>query len=99
MAVTIDAKCVADTVIAAVVGTTGKTSTNLTVGASATALFVCLVFDGSATLTAPAVHRDSTGKNVALTQIGTTVTSASNGQIMLFGLVSPVAGAKTLKAT
>jgi hypothetical protein len=51
MAVTVDAKCAADTEINSVVGTTGFTSTNLTVGATATALFACLVFDGSANLT------------------------------------------------
>jgi hypothetical protein len=99
MAVTVDAKCAAVTEIVGVVGSTGKTSTNLTVGATATTLICTLCFDGSATLTAPAVHWDSTGTNVAMTQIGTTVTSAGNGQIMLFGLVNPVAGAKTLKAT
>jgi hypothetical protein len=99
MAVTVDAKCTADTVISGVTGTTGKTSTNLTVGASATALFAVLVFDGSADLTTFAMHWDSTGTNVAMTQIGSTVYVASVGQIVMFGLVSPVSGAKTLKAT
>jgi hypothetical protein len=99
MALTVDAKCTADTVISAVNGATGKTSTNLTVTASATCLFAILIFDGSATLTSPAMHWDSTGTNVAMTQIGTTVTVSTVGQIMMFGLVNPVAGAKTLKAT
>ena len=57
MAVTVDAKCAADTEINSVVGTTGFTSTNLTVGEAATALFACLVFDGSANLTTVTVPR------------------------------------------
>ena len=99
MAVTVDAKCAADTQINSVAGTTGVTSTNLTVGATATALFAVLVFDGSATMTSPAMHWDATSTNVAMTQIGSTVTVSLVGQIMMFGLVNPVAGAKTLKAT
>ena len=99
MAVTVDATCAADTEINSVNGTTGITSTNLTVGATATALFAVLIFDGSATLTSPAMFWDATGTNVSMTQIGSTVTVSTVGQIMMFGLVSPVAGAKTLKAT
>ena len=99
MAVTVDAKCAADTEINSVVGTTGITSTNLTVGATATALLACLIFDGSANLTTFAMHWDSTGGNVAMTQIGTTTYVSTVGQIVLFGLVNPTAGAKTLKAT
>ena len=99
MAVTVDAKCAAPTEIAAVSGTTGVTSTNLTVGGSATALLVSLCFDGTANLSSFAVHWDATSTNVALTQIGSTVFVSTVGQIALFGLVNPVAGAKTLKCT
>ena len=99
MALTVDAKAAALTEISAVNGTTGKTSTNLTVTASATGLLASLCFDGSANLGSIAMHWDATSTNVAMTQIGTTTYVAGVGQIALFGLVSPVSGAKTLKAT
>ena len=99
MAVTVDAKCCCLTEISRSTAQPAKRHTNLTVGASATALLASLCFDGRrhSQLNRHALGRD--GTNVAMTQIGTTTYVAGVGQIALFGLVNPVAGAKTLKAT
>ena len=85
MALTVDAKCTAVTEISAVNGTTGKTSTNLTVTASATALFAVSVFDGSANLGSIAMHWDATSTNVAMTQIGTTMYVAGSDRSRCLG--------------
>ena len=99
MAVAFDAKCTATTEIAAVNGTTGKTSSNLTITGSGSALLAVLIGNGAANVTSPAMVWDSGGTNQSMTQIGSTVYVHTVGWIALFGLVSPAAGAKVLKAT
>lgn len=87
----------------AVLGTTGKTSTLLTVGSGANrVLVVQLEFSGqAAAISSVAVTWDSGVSNQVCTLIKATDTTGGvgKGQAQLWGLVAPVAGAKTLKVT
>lgn len=102
MAVAFDANATADKAIN-VIGTTGTTTANLTVGSGANrVLVVALCFSGqSAALSSVAVVWDSGASNQACALIIAVDTTggAGHGQVQLWGLVNPVAGAKTLKVT
>lgn len=103
MAVAFDANAAADTAGSGTLGTTGVSGTNLTVGSGSNrALVVALCFSGqAASVTSVAVVWDSGASNQACTLITSkdTTGGAGHGQVQLWGLVNPVAGAKTLKVT
>lgn len=98
MSVTFDANATASTLGNGILGTTGVTSTALTVGSAANrALVVALAFSNTA-ITSVVVTWDSGGTNQAMTQI-ITANSTQPTMSRLYGLVAPTSGAKTLKVT
>jgi hypothetical protein len=82
---------------AAIVGTatTSVSLSNITVGGSATALLA--VVNGNNNLASLTVVWDAGGTNQTMTQIGTA--SITSGFVWIFGLLNPIAGAKTLTAS
>ncbi len=98
-AVVFDANATADTAGSSILGTTGVSSTNLTVGSGANRALVVQIAFGVQAVTTVAVVWDSGGTNQALTLIGTLNSTTTTGRVDLYGLVAPTSGAKTLKLT
>jgi hypothetical protein len=90
MAVSVDALCLARTTTGS---GTSLSSTNLTVGAGATALLVFLTNTTAATSNVTCTW-DSGASNQACTSLA--VQTATSVYLQMFGLLNPVAGAKTL---
>lgn len=100
MAVALDANASAEVNATARLGTTGLTSTNLTVGAGANrALIVQIAFSVKA-VTSIVVTWDSGGSNQDVPLIVSqqnTAAGVNGGLVGLWGLANPISGAKTLK--
>lgn len=80
-------------------GTSG-TDTNLTVGASATALIYYVIFNGDGgTTSGVSAHWDSAGTNQPMTLLATRANANGAGQsLFVFGLLNPTPGPKTFTA-
>lgn len=97
MAVTFDAKCTADSLSNSA---TTITNANLTVGSGSNRALVALLAFGAVTLpTGITVTWDSGGTNQAMTQITNATAASSAGSTVLFGLLNPTSGTKTLSAS
>ncbi len=75
------------------VGVSTPHDESITLGASATQLFVAVSYGSTVTITS--VTWDQGGTNQAMTQIGTA--NSSDFKTYLFGLMSPTTGTKTLQ--
>lgn len=72
---------------------------NLTVGGSASGLLAVVMFQEASTVpTSVTMRWDPTGTNQAMTQVVNRSSGNSNGEIYIYGLVSPTPGNKILRA-
>jgi hypothetical protein len=78
---------------------TSQTYTLLTVGTGSNRALVVGTYYFDNTITAPAVHWDSSGTNQAMTSIANLGTSGGGVRIELWGLIAPTSGNKTLTVT
>lgn len=98
-AVAFDANSTADCTGNAVLGTTGLTCSNLTVGSGSNRVLVVQLAFNNQSITTVAVNWDQLGTPQAMTLIKTVNTTGAAGRAELWGLVAPTSGAKQAKVT